>query len=1061
VAAVVLTGLHRVSIEKSDQEDVDGSTLRRDVARHLHTHRNLGEDFHEIHVLQSLPITISASVEIAVAANADGVLLEIYQRLGAAISPTLPFSSLTDLLARGGDPDTVFDGPALARGQVDMDALKSARRQTALYASDIIREIMAAPGVRAVRSVRLSRKDSGAVEQWSLALDDANVTPSFDSAGSSIRLFQGPLELAADQAAVQEAYVQGLRKTASSGAWSADAGVLAAPTGVDRAVAAFFPLQDELPAAFGLALGALPPSAPEARKAQAAQLRGYLGFFDQILANGFSQLAHARDLLSFDGQQNSSYFTQLADTDGDSGASPIHTDDFTPDLLQSLVEQPGSRAAIQRRHQFADHLLARFGEEISAHPEAASEGMLEIKQAFLRDFLRLSGQRGTGRDSLETDGGVEAALAARVRLKLGLADDEAAKATNRFYLIDHILLRPLAEDAGQRTAFLTDAASPDPFSLQLSFVFPAGLAHPAVVESVVREETPAHLVPYIHWLDDQAMAAFVPAFEAWNDALREYWLTVRLGLAASGGDSVTSIALRFRAARDRLIDLLGLGRTFPLRDLPAPDQGLTVPYKGVARVPVECTQKDVIYRLYDKNRQPVGAEVAGTGDTIILKTPAITDDITYFIRARKIGAGSGPEDPPALETDLIETANVKVGLDAELEAVINPLPGSDPRIAAYGAVFEVELRGSQEGVDYRLVHFPNGGPTDTASLEEAAKDIILSEADREVRGTHATITLRSKPAVEDTVVRIRATKRFDPSDNRPTQTTILTVALRLSVRADPARTATASSIVDYKADTGIRIAASQASVTYQLWTRRISDIEYRHGAAPGAGSGGKVVAIPVTGAPDALVLVPGVPAGDAALDGFAAASGEISGTGGELRLPLTPPEEDLFVAVQARKRHTVQDGTPPVSTVWLTALSPMLVRPDPRRQLRLQADIVNGMTTGTLRVLGGQPGVFYTPKLASTGAVIGPPAYFHKLDAADPRFNKGIGQLKLSVDFVVAANPATPGTKPLSETPPESPSLPINPLAEGTAISFRAVKAQTGVAADMAKTVTVTGKAAG
>ena len=38
---------------------------------------------------------------------------------------------------------------------------------------------------------------------------------------------------------------------------------------------------------------------------------------------------------------------------------------------------------------------------------------------------------------------------------------------------------------------------------------------------------------------------------------------------------------------------------------------------------------------------------------------------------------------------------------------------------------------------------------------------------------------------------------------------------------------------------------------------------------------------------------------------------------------------------------------------------------------------------------------------------------------------------------------------------------PTDPLAEGTVIAFRAVKAQTGVAVNLAKTVTVTAPAAG
>jgi hypothetical protein len=347
-------------------------------------------------------------------------------------------------------------------------------------------------------------------------------------------------------------------------------------------------------------------------------------------------------------------------------------------------------------------------------------------------------------------------------------------------------------------------------------------------------------------------------------------------------------------------------------------------------------------------------------------------------------------------------------------------------------------------------------------MAEAEKDDILSENGKPVRGNQGTITLRSKPVGEDTVIHIRAVKLFDPADRRPPLTAILSTSLPLYVRADPARIVTAPAIVGYKANTGIRIEASQASAAYRVWTRRIADEEYRHGAAAGSSTlAGKVVAIPVNGSPDAMVLVPAAPAGSSAPAGFAAEGTGIPGNGGQLQLPLIPPEEDLFIVVEVLKQHDVSDGPPASSSIWLAAVSPMLVKPDDKRQLRLQAEFGNGTTIGTLRVLDGQPGVFYTLKSASTKAVVGPPAYFHKLDATNPVFNKGIGQLKLGVDLVVTVNPSAPARKTLAETPPEPPLLPTDPLAEGTVIAFRAVKAQTGVAVDLAKTVTVTAPAAG
>jgi len=92
----------------------------------------------------------------------------------------------------------------------------------------------------------------------------------------------------------------------------------------------------------------------------------------------------------------------------------------------------------------------------------------------------------------------------------------------------------------------------------------------------------------------------------------------------------TTTHIHLRAARDRLLDLLGIGQTYPLRDLAVRDEQLTVAFNTAAKVPIEDSQLDVLYQLhYDQTlveRTPAGEEGAGvpieaqgTGDTIQLE----------------------------------------------------------------------------------------------------------------------------------------------------------------------------------------------------------------------------------------------------------------------------------------------------------------------------------------------------------------------------------------------------------------------------------------------------------
>ena len=223
--------------------------------------------------------------------------------------------------------------------------------------------------------------------------------------------------------------------------------------------------------------------------------------------------------------------------------------------------------------------------------------------------------------------------------------------------------------------------------------------------------------------------------------------------------------INVRDSRDRLIDLLRLGQTYPLGDLALRDEQLTVAFNASAKIPIEDSQKGVVYQLRFK-RQPVERdkgsgvkiEAEGTGDTLLLETYKIQDDTEFDIFARKQSSGR--------ETYLVQTATVKVGLDVTLAASIvdasfldlNLTGPTDARLIAYNASAHVKLENSQEGVDYQVVSF------ETVEKEVPPKEVVWSTTP--VRGDLHTITLMTKAINEDTDLRIRATKTFDPSENR-------------------------------------------------------------------------------------------------------------------------------------------------------------------------------------------------------------------------------------------------------------------------------------------------------
>ncbi len=58
-------------------------------------------------------------------------------------------------------------------------------------------------------------------------------------------------------------------------------------------------------------------------------------------------------------------------------------------------------------------------------------------------------------------------------------------------------------------------------SLQLSFVFKDAFAdsQKQFIERTIREETPAHLIVHVQWLDDPDFATFSSEYQTWADSL--------------------------------------------------------------------------------------------------------------------------------------------------------------------------------------------------------------------------------------------------------------------------------------------------------------------------------------------------------------------------------------------------------------------------------------------------------------------------------------------------------------------------------------------------------------
>jgi hypothetical protein len=393
------------------------------------------------------------------------------------------------------------------------------------------------PGVRAVRDIVVNP------EFANTSLDDKWVVPVppgrkalLEREDSRLVFYKRNMPVTANKAKAAARYAE-LERTTTTLMENTLREDLKVPLGSDRNPAAYYSFQNHFPALYGLSEDGLGSAAPEERKALARQLKGYLLFFDQMMANYLAQLSQVKELLSADANVKGSYFTQVVDTFVE--FDKIYYQANPTAGLKGIVEDADT--FVERRNRFLDHLIARFAEQFTdlAHIAYSALGttpkqMIGIKCEFLADYPERSSERALAYDYTQVvpaklwDTDNVSGLEKRLAKLLGLGPatrQNLSTGTGGMYVIEMILLRPelnadpfapICPDPN-----CTDCADEDPYSYRIHVILPAEQKRFAkiefrrYVEEVIRQETPAHILPRICWISNEEMAALEVAYKDW------------------------------------------------------------------------------------------------------------------------------------------------------------------------------------------------------------------------------------------------------------------------------------------------------------------------------------------------------------------------------------------------------------------------------------------------------------------------------------------------------------------------------------------------------------------
>jgi hypothetical protein len=1011
--AVVPRGVWRVAAQLGAMEPGSGPATLLPIAQRLHGARLLGRDF-ALEVLDPFAVVVRAELEVDPAQATSDLMLRLQACLDQAIR-------------RAGADE---NGGGLRSGA-------------------LIQVLLALPEVRQVTDFLLAISpdaDEKDWQRWHLPLPGggARLHPA-----SSLSLFHrgvrlavpiGELRQAPPRPALAEPAPFGLPTAVPppSSLRPSDAGAAAvASPGRRRTLTSNRSLALELPAVYGVGLAGLPAGASPERQQQARQLRTYLHFFDQLLANGQDQLAQAIPLLS-------------------------------------PVEAGVSIGTAGQRQALLAHLLRCFGEELNldAQLPAGAETLVQARSEFLRRIVPLSSGRGSGPDLLRAtpdqlgeDG--QGAFAERLRRKLGLP--LAPNGSPPLLVIEHLLLRPLPDDSSQRVQggedpipFLADVARPDPWSARVSVVINAALLPPWPADApadacdrwlvnVVRQELPAHLVAELHLLADaeaspgQGQGPWSAMVTAWCDFLDLVRAQRRAGLGARADEGDLGnrlLSLRLRDRRDRLLSLLRIGLPWPLRGIPCKEEQVMVATGKSAAIELRYSQLGVSYQLVEvASGASVGEAVAGNDGPLTLTTPAISRDLILRVQASvlppsPVATANGRLRSTLVVGEILVVEGVDPGLPLRLlDLTQNPLPLLHPEGAAllahHGQRLLVEMAASQEGVVYEVI--------DNAQRKTPfANQKPLSA---KVTGTSGPIVLELiSPADEDQDLTVRATLDRQRGRAKSEDRQVLLAVLPLRVRANADVSITLAQAVLEPAEQSLLLVGdartpSQSSVSYKTWSMplTIDDLLYLADLPQAAGQQVNTLPPVLDGQlslppADRRLRTPVLPApADPALTGWIGRGQPKKGTDGQqkagnegqLQLSLGQAKADAYLAVIASKQHSLGPtgstwaGTIAASQVLIKQLATQLTRPDPSQRLALVADTaeidatgVDAIAVGSLPsrwlLHGGEPGCFYNFLARGDGQPIALPVYVHRQTLDNPPAARGIGWLRLELDLALA-----------------------------------------------------------
>jgi len=387
--------------------------------------RNLCEDIlSEIVVLKPEKLIIEADIMVETHRLAEEILAYVFHHLENTLNPQVKYYTEDELLGKGLSIDQIYNGPFLINGFIPDTELKT--RTTLIDPTELIKSISEIEGVLSVKNLKIINTQQSSFNKPFRIAEDSFALLDIKSSEQYIKIFKDNIESNVKRP-VFRSILNKIRETGKRDFISSFYGNSAIEQidGKYRNNKVYHSIQNQFPNIYGIGFEGLPNSSTKSRKGQAKQLKGYLLFFEQIMANYLSQLSNVGDILSIELNQNDAktYYANplynLPDVknllNAFTSKYPEITDqnweEFKNDDTNSYIESLNNSLETNdtfnyRKNQILDHFLARFNEFLIPYPaqlfNSLYEGNLDEnklnnelrwKSSILKNLPKLSSNR--------------------------------------------------------------------------------------------------------------------------------------------------------------------------------------------------------------------------------------------------------------------------------------------------------------------------------------------------------------------------------------------------------------------------------------------------------------------------------------------------------------------------------------------------------------------------------------------------------------------------------------------------------------------------------------------